>query len=156
MGFILRSLLHSLAWLGVQRWIRQQFPTVPQLSPTELANWLQQTDRELPLLLDVRTAAEYNVSHLPQAQLSPSAPQWLNTDPLVTSTTPIVVYCSIGYRSSRFAEKLQAMGYQQVFNLEGSIFQWANQGRTLYQGDRIVTQVHPYNPFWGVLLTRNS
>ena len=39
-----------------------------------------------------------------------------------------------------------------VFNLQGSIFQWANEGRLLMANDRAVHAVHPYNERWGVLL----
>ena len=66
----------------------------------------------------------------------------------------VVVYCSIGYRSSRLAEKLRARGIENVFNLEGSLFQWANEGRPLYRGEERVYQAHPYDEEWGQLLDR--
>jgi hypothetical protein len=43
-------------------------------------------------------------------------------------------------------------GRANVFNLQGSIFQWANDGRALIANDRVVHVVHPYNERWGVLL----
>lgn len=70
-------------------------------------------------------------------------------------TDKIVVYCSVGVRSAQFAEKLQQAGYPNVYNLNGSIFEWANENRPLYQGQQQVTQVHPYNSFWGKLLVPN-
>jgi len=39
-----------------------------------------------------------------------------------------------------------------VFNLQGSIFQWANEGRPLMANGRVVHVVHPYSERWGVLL----
>ena len=66
----------------------------------------------------------------------------------------VVVYCSVGYRSSRLAEKLRARGIENVFNLEGSLFQWANEGRPLYRGDERVYEAHPYDDEWGQLLDR--
>ncbi len=33
-----------------------------------------------------------------------------------------------------------------VLNLEGGLFQWANEGRPLAGG---ATGVHPFNSFWG-------
>ena len=66
----------------------------------------------------------------------------------------IVVYCSVGYRSSILAEKLQDMGFTKVYNLEGSIFKWDNEGRPLVQGKVTVRKVHPYNAHWGNLLER--
>jgi 3-mercaptopyruvate sulfurtransferase SseA len=65
---------------------------------------------------------------------------------------PIVVYCSVGYRSSRLAERLQKAGCTNVFNLDGSIFQWANEGRLLERDGRPVNEVHPYSQTFGQLL----
>jgi hypothetical protein len=42
--------------------------------------------------------------------------------------------------------------WDAVFNLQGSIFKWANEGRPLIANDRAVHVVHPYNERWGVLL----
>jgi Rhodanese-like domain len=65
---------------------------------------------------------------------------------------PIVLYCSVGVRSSRAAAKLMESEQGNVFNLQGSIFQWANEGRPLMANHRVVHVVHPYNERWGVLL----
>lgn len=146
------SLLRSFAWARLKAFLRNKFPEVQQLSTVELATWLAQHEKTPPLLLDVRTAAEFAVSHLCQARLAPQDPQQLQQWQNITVTTPIVAYCSVGYRSASFVQQLQALGYQSVFNLEGSIFQWANEGRRLCQGEETVSQVHPYNHFWGLLL----
>ena len=46
-------------------------------------------------------------------------------------------------------------GYPNVYNLEGSIFAWANEGRKIYHGKRETDKVHPYDKIWGRLL-KNS
>ena len=56
------------------------------------------------------------------------------------------------YRSSRLAERLRQAGCTNVFNLDGSIFQWANEGRPLERDGRPVNEVHPYNKTFGQLL----
>lgn len=77
---------------------------------------------------------------------------------LLASLKPerVVVYCSVGYRSSRFASRLMQEGVQLpdggLYNLEGSIFKWANEGRPLVCNDRPVQEVHPYSWAWGKLL----
>ena len=68
---------------------------------------------------------------------------------------PIVVYCSVGVRSSELARALQAVGRTNVFNLDGAIFQWANEGRPLYAGSNVVTTVHRDNRKWGRFLRRD-
>jgi rhodanese-related sulfurtransferase len=146
------SPLRSLAWQGLNAFLRQKFPDVKWLSTQELASWLAQPDRAQPVLLDVRTPQEYEVSHLRQAHLAPTDPQSLQRWQGVSHSTPIVTYCSVGYRSARLAQQLQAMGYQTVFNLEGSIFQWANEGRSLDRDTQTIQSVHPYNALWGMLL----
>lgn len=55
-----------------------------------------------------------------------------NKDPLklladIKPDSHIVVYCSVSYRSSILARRLQDMGFTNVYNLEGSIFKWANE-----------------------------
>ncbi len=104
------------------------------------------------MLLDARTEAEYAVSHLRGARrIDPAHPA---LDPLsgVPKTAAIVVYCSVGYRSASVADWLMAQGFGNVRNLEGSLFRWANEGRPVYQGERRVTRVHPYDRTWGLLL----
>ena len=64
-----------------------------------------------------------------------------------------MTYCSAGYRSGKLAERLQAAGYTNVRNLDGSIFKWANERRPLVRGEsEPVTKVHPYSAIWGRLL----
>jgi rhodanese-related sulfurtransferase len=132
--------------------VREKFPGVKQLSTTNLAAWLADPSRPQPQLLDVRTPKEYAVSHLAGArQISPDAKA---KEVLVTldRNRPVVVYCSVGYRSSKLAQRLQAAGLVQVMNLEGSIFAWANEGRPLEKDGRPAFKVHPYNKTYGRML----
>ncbi|MBE9171229.1 rhodanese-like domain-containing protein [Pleurocapsales cyanobacterium LEGE 06147] len=143
-------ILRILGWAIAKFIIRLRFPEVQHLSTQDLAAWLQQDDIRQPLLLDVRSEEEYAVSHLPNAMLTPN-----NLEHLVARhdfATPIVTYCSIGYRSAAIARRLKTMGYKNVFNLSGSIFEWFNEGRPVYQGKQEVKTVHPYNRFWQFLL----
>ncbi len=141
----------TVAWPAVKHKIRNEFPGVEQISAKELGDWLESGDAP-PLLLDVRQEAEYRVSHLRGAvRVDPGDP-----DPVlpagVGKDQPIVAYCSVGYRSSAVAERLTAKGYTVVKNLEGSIFEWANQGFPVVRDGREVRQVHPYDRRWQGLL----
>src|SRR5262245_37918812 len=112
---------------AVRRLVRWRFPTVRQISTAELADWLHDPGRVPPVLLDVRPAKEYAVSHLPEArQVDPNASAAVVVEGLPPDQ-PIVVYCSAGYRSSALAQRLHAAGRTDVVNLEGSIFKWANE-----------------------------
>jgi rhodanese-related sulfurtransferase len=142
----------NLGWAMLNFTIHNKFPDVAQIEPRELESWLRDSHREPPTIIDVRTQAEYDVSHLRGARrVEPgSLPSVLGLSP----ETPIVVYCSVGYRSSAFGESLKKFGFQNVTDLKGSIFQWANESRPLVQNDRPTNKVHPYNNVWGQLLDK--
>ena len=142
----------GLTWTLVKKAIRLQYSTVTQLSTDSLTAWLARADTTRPLILDVRAPEEYQVSHLLNAHSTPDldrALELLNTAPV---DTPIVAYCSVGYRSSELVEQLQQAGYTRVFNLEGSIFTWANEGYPVYRDTVEVEGVHPYGEPWTRLL----
>jgi rhodanese-related sulfurtransferase len=134
--------------------ITAKFNTVPQISTSELAAWLADPNREPPLLLDVREPEEYAVSHLPDAiRISPDASADQLRDKIDLSR-PLVLYCSIGYRSSALAEQLIAAGAIQAMNLEGSIFKWANEGRPMLRDRSATNKVHPYNQRFARMLLK--
>jgi rhodanese-related sulfurtransferase len=136
---------------SIERIVRKRYPSVQQLSTAELAGWLK-SGRPKPVLLDVRETEEFAVSHLPGARNVPP-----KTDPAtllktLPKDTPIVTYCSVGWRSSEFAQKLKEAGYTQVQNLEGSIFRWANEDRPLEKDGKPAEKVHPYSATWSRLV----
>ena len=143
----------SPAWEQALRFVREAFPDVPQMTTRQLAA-MQAHDAPDVVLLDARTAAEFNVSHLPGAVLASNARMALDALEGNDPERTVVVYCSVGYRSSQLAQELRARGYEKVFNLEGSLFQWANEGQPLYRGDERVYQAHPYDEEWGQLLDK--
>lgn len=139
-------------WAIVKQSIRQQFLQVQQISIAELFHWLTQSDVQQPLLFDIRSEPEFAISHLSNAQrVDPNLNDFAALSHLA-SDTPIVTYCSVGYRSAAMCDRLQTAGFSNVVNLEGSIFEWANAGYPVYREGQQVQQVHPYNPLWGVLL----
>lgn len=142
----------GVQWALVKYAIRLCFPSIKPLSTTELDAWLRRADQSALVLLDTRESEEYAVSHLRSAQLAPTTEAALQVLRTTPKDQPVVLYCSVGYRSSKLAEQLQRAGYQHVYNLDGSIFQWANEGRPLYSGEADVQAVHPYDKRWGRLL----
>jgi rhodanese-related sulfurtransferase len=142
----------DLTWRAVDRMIQTRFPAVPTVTTDSLAERLAAPAQTRPLLLDARSPAEYAVSHLRGARrVDPEATRFPALDTLARDA-PIVVYCSVGYRSARIAARLRARGFENVANLRGSIFRWANEGRPVVRGDSVVGAVHPYDDTWGTLL----
>ncbi|MBW1904170.1 MAG: rhodanese-like domain-containing protein, partial [Deltaproteobacteria bacterium] len=90
------------------------------------------SDGEL-VLLDVRTPEEQRVSHLQDARLVDARNPNIGALTIPTGAT-VVVYCSMGYRSASIIEALEQTGRPNIYNLEGGIFDWANQDRPIYRG----------------------
>ena len=128
--------------------------TVPTVSAAALVRELQQPPA--PLLLDARTPAEFRVSHLQGAR-------FVNYDSLATETFAgvdrrhsVVVYCSVGVRSERLGERLHALGFQNVRNLYGGLFEWVNEGYPIYNAAGLTNSVHPYSALWSPWLKRGQ
>ncbi|MBK8003619.1 MAG: rhodanese-like domain-containing protein [Gemmatimonadetes bacterium] len=104
-----------------------------------------------PVLLDVREAPEFAVSHLPGARRLP--PGELPAEVLaLPRATPVVTYCAVGVRAAAAARQLQAAGFSDVRVLAGSIFAWANAGRPLVNAGGATPLVHPVGPLWRLAL----
>ena len=140
----------GIEWTIVNWKVRHDFPDVRRITPAQVADWLKDTNRPQPVLLDVRTKPEFEVSHIHGAQqVDPGA----NADVIKTPRDkPIVTYCSVGYRSGSFAKKLQEAGFKDVQNMSGSIFEWANEGHPVERVGQRTNKVHPYNAKWAKLL----
>ena len=136
----------------VKQLVRDKFPTVNQLSVGDYRKEIQLSENNSHVLLDVRDKEEYEVSHISGAKLSPSVRRAVAILKGKPRDTKIVVYCSVGYRSSSLAAKLIKRGYTNVHNLEGSIFEWANNDFPVFRGNAEVHEVHIYNKTWGKLL----
>ncbi len=134
------------------RHIRQKYPDVSQVSVDDLSIWMGSNGA--PVLLDVRREKEFLVSHLEGARRAESLDELLAALEGVPRDTLIVLYCSIGERSSRRARELGEQSFTNVYNLEGSIFDWANRGFPVYRDSVEVGDVHPYNWWWGRLLNK--
>lgn len=118
--------------------------TVPLMTVNELQDYTEPI-----LILDAREIEEYEVSHIPSAiHIGYDRPAFHKLDQIDKNQT-IVLYCSVGYRSEKLGEKLQEMGYVNVLNLYGSIFEWANSDKPLENlEDQPTIEVHTYNKSW--------
>lgn len=142
----------SMKWAAVEQLIRLNYPDTPTITTDSLATWLADPERPAPQLLDARSPEEYAVSHLRGARrVDPEAETYPALDSL-PKNMPIVVYCSVGYRSAGVVQRLRNAGFTNAVNLKGSIFRWANEGHSVYRDGQPVQEVHPYDRLWGQLL----
>ncbi len=140
-------------WLAYPGWrlglvtehIRREYPDVLQISTGDLASRLAAPHPVRPIVLDVRTDAEFAVSHIIEAH-HVNTDGDLNPDDLPDDhARAIVVYCSTGERAAVYGRRLQRAGYTGIMLLEGAIVRWANEGRPMTNGRELVTRVHPGN-----------
>ena len=148
-GVVMLVAGRPLAFDLLQRGTSYKFRDVKWIVTKDLASWRADRARPQPVLLDARTEAEYEVSHLQGArQIDPYRPSLAGLTRFPRDT-PMVVYSSAGYRGARVASWLGEQGYPNVQNLSGSLFRWANEGRPIFRGDRPAKVVHPYDGWWG-------
>jgi len=90
-------------------------------------------ERRDVFLLDVRTPGEYQQMRLADAHLIPidQVTRRLNEIP---KNRPVIIYCAVGSRSAQVFNYLARRGYQEVYNLDGGIYAWAQRGYPILQG----------------------
>ena len=121
--------------------------TVELINSTELAGTM--TDNENLVILDIRSREEYSVSHIKGAHFIDYDGFKKKHVENIPKDASVVVYCSVGYRSEKVGEKLVKLGFSDVKNLYGGIFQWKNENHPVYNAQSFATDsVHTYNRQW--------
>ena len=126
--------------------------SVPEVNVADL-----EQDSTSYIYLDAREKNEFDVSRVADAV-------WVGYDDFkierveqIDKDSPIIVYCSVGYRSEKVTEKLLAEGFTNVSNLYGGIFEWKNQGNSVVDENGAETEdVHAYSPNWGIWLKKGN
>ena len=80
-------------------------------------------------LIDVRTTEEYFESHLSNAQnICVSDIGFKEKAKTLDKNKPVYVYCKKGKESKRAAKILKEMGFKKIYNFDGGIFLWEENG----------------------------
>ena len=100
---------------------------IHEITPAQLKEKL---DRNEPFdLIDVREESEWATGHIPTAiHLSKGIIERDIEKKFPDLNTPLVVYCSGGFRCALVAETLQKMGYTTVSSLESGSQGWVDAG----------------------------
>jgi len=107
--------------------------------------------------LDAREPAEFAVSRIARAHHVGFEKFDLAAVAGVDRAACVIVYCAVGYRSEKIAEKLRAAGFSDVHNVYGGIFEWVNRGYPVVDADGApTTAVHAYSRLWGIWLRRGE
>lgn len=114
-------------------------------------------DKENVVFVDARERKEYQVSHIKNAVFVGYDSLDLSGVEKVDRNQEIIVYCSVGYRSEKVSEKLEKMGFKNVSNLYGGIFEWKNQEQPVVTPEQEATEkVHAFNKVWGIWLSKGK
>lgn len=170
MVLVLLTAIGVALWLAYLPWrwertkeaLRKRYPNVQRISPDGpndsdgLKGWLAKTDGPKPVLIDLRTQADYDYSHLPGAKRmdrdgTPAAFGFPET-----TSESVVLYDAVGTDAFPVAESLVKRGYAHVQVLEGGIFEWANRGHQLTGPAGRTTKVRANNPETTFLLKRRA
>lgn len=105
------------------------FFNVKEIEATELADWVSESEQSLKII-DVREMNEIRAGTIPEAEAMPLATVPVRIQEL-DKNTRLVFVCRSGARSAQACAFLQQQGYDNVFNLRGGMFAWANAGQPI-------------------------
>ena len=136
--------------------IAADYPAVAHVSAGEVAAM------DDVVLLDIRDPAEFAVSRLPGAVRVglDDAPETVLARLPDLEGRRVVAYCSVGRRSSIFAQRMEAAlreaGASSVSNMEGGVFRWHGDKRPLVDDSGATDAVHPYDEIWKRYVVRKE
>lgn len=108
---------------------------IPNVTPEQLH--AEQLAGRSPVLVDVRTPAEYRAGHIPGAQLIPGddlSPATIENRlgrHAPGSDQTLYITCHAGPRAARAAERLKQSGYTNIALVEGGTQRWEQSGLPL-------------------------
>ena len=123
----------------------RSFPEVPDLPAAGAGVWADSTDA---IWLDVRTSRERRVSLIEGAIDRAS----FEAQREQLAGRPVIVYCTVGYRSGLVTRALRGEG-AEAFNLAGGVLAWIHAGGSLVDGieGEATRRVHVYGRRWNLV-----
>jgi rhodanese-related sulfurtransferase len=124
-----RILMLLLFALVIFQGCKEREPAVVKvISPQEVYDAVYGKNANVQLL-DVRTTEEYQASHLKNAQnICVTNDDFQEKVKKLDKNKPVYVYCKKGGRSAAAAKILSDMGFKQVYDLQGGITNWEEDG----------------------------
>lgn len=111
------------------------------------------------IILDTREQKEFNISHIENAYCVgyDKFNSKFIKEKYKNFNDTIVVYCSVGIRSEIIGTKLKKLGYKNVFNLYGGIFEWKNKDEKVVDHNQVPTEnVHTFSIEWSYYLIKGK
>lgn len=84
-----------------------------------------------PQILDVRTPEEFAEGHIDNAvNIDWQNENFIKNTEKLNKNKPVYVYCRSGKRSLKASEKLSALGFKKIYNLDGGYLKWNAESKT--------------------------
>lgn len=127
-----RTLTALLAFLALAGLVLAVFWRGTALSVTPVTLLATLEGDLSPVVIDVRTRAEFRSGHIPGSLNIPLHVVLTRYDDLALARDrPLVVYCGTGPRACIASFVLQMVGFDQVYVLEGQLKGWVGAGHPL-------------------------
>lgn len=153
---------------------RETIPLGVPTNPAMVGSYVKPTDwnalisRPDVVLVDSRNDYEFAVGRFagaadPATRTFTQLPEWLNTHLPADKATPVAMYCTGGIRCEKSTAYLRALGYENVYHLEGGILKYLEDvpaAESLWQGgcyvfdDRVAVD-HALAPMKGLATCRH-
>ena len=118
----------------------------PEIKHVSVKNFLESPDKWV--LVDVRPLNEREISMISGALTS----EQIEQNPNLYKQKKLLIYCTVGERSSKYAIQLLSKGFKNVTNLRGGVLKWAESGRKFVTPEgKKTTKVHVYGKKWNLL-----
>lgn len=103
-------------------------PETPlEIGPMDVSNLLQRPGERTFRLIDCREESEWQICHLPHAQLVPLSRFGELVPQMFTDTQEhVIIYCHHGMRSLRAAQFLRQHGFARAQSMSGGIDAWSD------------------------------
>jgi len=119
---------------------KHDFPGVQDIHPQQALKLLQ---AQKIMFVDTRNQSEMDISMLPD-----SLPKTVFLKhPEKYKDKIIVAYCTISYRSGKFAQEMQKRNFP-VKNLAGGLLAWVLEGGKVYNRAGETNRIHVYGKKW--------
>jgi rhodanese-related sulfurtransferase len=118
---------------------------VEELSPLECRDLVERlsdppardnfVDAKCLVILDVRTAQEYDTGHLKGSiNLDFKSPSFRDEIARLDRDEAYLLYCRTGRRSARAVMLMKSLGFKELYNLTNGIEQWQREGYEVISG----------------------
>ena len=119
---------------------KKSFSEISDLSPEQVFKLMKRVD---VVFVDFRSSEEQTVSMIPGALTHRNFLE----DPDAYKERTVIAYCTISYRSGKFASKLRKRGIH-VINLREGLLAWLHAGGQVHRDGIPVRKVHVYGRTW--------